>query len=668
MKPTDISALLSVGEPAVSPDGRSIAFVVTRVDDEANDYRSQVWLAAADGTSPPRPFTAGEHKDGHPAWSPDGTRLAFTSERGVAETAMSTLHVAPVDTGGEVVTLARLPESAAGLRWSPDGSQIAFTTRTRAERYASEDERRQPPRRLRRLFSRLDSVGFTADRPEHLYVVDADGTRPPRNLTPGEFQFTSPAWTPDSSALLVSAAAHDTWDLDLRVDIYAVDLDGERRLVTGTTGQYVTPSVSPDGSTVAFVGTDDADTYPRNMHVGVIGVAGGDHRWVSADLDRTFQPFPDHRAPHWLDDSSLLVSVEDRGNVHLYRLAADGASPPEGLWTGDGCVTGFDERAGTTALTVSTPTRPGELYVLEGGVARQITDLTAPFAKQADLQPYERFTVMSADRTTEIDAWILTPPGFDPAGSYPALINVHGGPFGQYANRFLDEFQIQAAAGYVVVWCNPRGSSGREESFGRSICGESLGGTGWGSVDYDDVMATVDQALKLFPAIDADRLGILGGSYGGYMTSWVIGHTDRFRAACSERAANNLLSLNSASDLASAFRTYLGKSHLDAPELYQAMSPISRVRDIITPLLIIHSEDDLRCPIEQAEQMFVALRILQRDVEFVRFPAESHELSRSGSPAHRRQRAEIVLEFFDRHLKAEKPADNPAQGARPADT
>ncbi len=657
MKPSDIGALLTVGEPAVSPDGRSIAFVVTRVDEEANDYRSQVWLAAADGASPPRPFTTGDHKDGHPTWSPDGSRLAFTSERGEGEKAKTTLHVAPVDTGGEVLTLARLQEGANGLRWSPDGHYIAFTTRTRADRYASEDERRQPPRRLTRLFSRLDNVGFTADRPEHLYVVDADGTQPPRNLTPGEFQFTSPTWTPDSSALLVSAAAHDTWDLDLRIDIYAVGLEGVRHPVTGTTGQYVTPSVSRDGSMVAFVGIDDADSYPRNMHVGVMAVEGGEHRWVSLALDRTFQPFPDHRAPHWLDDSSLLVSVEDRGNVHLYRLAADGSTSPEGLWTGEGCVTGFDERAGTTAFTLSAPTHPAELYVLEDGAARQLTSLTSAFSKQAELRPSEPFRVQSADRTTEIDAWILTPPGFDPAGSYPALVNVHGGPFAQYANRFFDEFQIQAAAGYVVVWCNPRGSSGREESFGRAISGQPLGGTGWGSVDYDDVMAVVDQALTSYPAIDGDRLGILGGSYGGYMTSWVVGHTDRFRAACSERAANNLLSLEWASDLASAFRLYMGKNHLEAPELYQAMSPIGQVRDIRTPLLIIHSENDLRCPIEQAEQMFVALRMLQQEVEFVRFPEESHELSRSGSPAHRRQRAEIILEFFDRHLKPDARRD-----------
>jgi dipeptidyl aminopeptidase/acylaminoacyl peptidase len=231
------------------------------------------------------------------------------------------------------------------------------------------------------------------------------------------------------------------------------------------------------------------------------------------------------------------------------------------------------------------------------------------------------------------------------------LVNVHGGPFTQYAERFFDEVQIQARAGYVVLWCNPRGGSGREESFGRAISGLPFGGTGWGSVDYDDVMAVVDHVVDSRSYVDRDRLGILGGSYGGYMTSWVIGHTDRFRAACSERAANNLLSLEWASDAAGAFRTYVGESHLEAPEMYTGMSPITYVRDINTPLLIVHSENDLRCPIEQAEQMFVGLRLQQKDVEFVRFPAESHELSRGGSPAHRRQRVEIILDFFGQHLK-----------------
>ena len=652
MRPSDISALLTVGQPAVSPDGRAVAFVVTRIDDEANDYRSQVWLASTDGTSPPRPFTAGEHKDANPAWSPDGSLLAFTAERGEGEKKKATVHVAPVHTGGEIVTLARLPEGAAGLRWSPDGRQIAFTTRTRAERYADEDEKKQPPRRITRLFSRLDTVGFTADRAEHVYVVPADGSSAPHNVTPGEFQFANPAWTPDSSTVVVSGAAHDTWDLDLNVDIHAIDLaSGHRRPLTGTTGRYTSPSVSPDGTNVAFLGTDDAETNPRNIHVGVIGVAGGEHRWVSAALDRTFEPYPEIGTPRWLDDATILVGVEDRGNVHLCRVAADGSTPPEGVWTGEGCVTGFDERAGAVAFTLSTPTRPGELYVLDRGTPRRLTNLTAAFAEQAELRPYEHFTVPAADGTVEIDAWILTPPDFDPTGSYPALVNVHGGPFTQYANRFFDEFQIQAGAGYVVLSCNPRGSSGREESYGRAICGPPLGGTGWGSVDYDDIMTVVDHALKSYPYLNPDRLGVLGGSYGGYMTSWIVGHTDRFRAACSERAANNLLSLDWASDVASAFRTYVGTNHLEAPELYQAMSPITHVREISTPLLIIHSEADLRCPIEQGEQMFVALRMLQRDVEFVRFPSESHELSRSGSPAHRRQRAELILEFFDKHLK-----------------
>ncbi|MGH3356904.1 MAG: S9 family peptidase [Nocardioidaceae bacterium] len=654
MLPSDLGSLITVGQPAVSPDGETVAFVVQRVDADENDYRSQVWLVPADGSTRPLPFTSGVHREANPVWSPDGDRLAFTSSRGEGEKVRVTLQVAPVLQGGELITLARVHDEVVNLRWSPDGRLLAFSARTRTDRYSEQDERKQPPRRITRLFSRLDNTGFTVDRPMHVYVVPADGSAPPSNLTPGDHEMVRPAWTPDSTTLLVAGATHDTWDLDLRADLHAIDVTtGERRAVTGTTGVFGQPSVSPDGKRVAFLGTDDAETFPRNSHVGVVDLSGGRHRWVSTAMDRTFEPFPDNQPPHWLDDRTLLSTVEDRGNTHLYRLSADGSTSPAPVWRGEGVVTAYDEAAGTVVMALSTPTRPGELYVLDppDGTARRLTDLTAGFATHARLREYERFTVPSMDRAVDIDAWLLTPPDFDRNGSYPMLVNVHGGPFTQYANRFFDEVQIQARAGYVVLWCNPRGGSGREESFGRAIAGPPLGGAGWGSLDFDDVMAVVDHVVESRSYVDGDRLGILGGSYGGYMTTWVVSHTDRFRAACSERAANNLLSLEWSSDAGGAFRTHVGASHLDAPEIYRAMSPITYVRDINTPLLVMHSENDLRCPIEQADQLFVAMRLLRKEVELVRFPAESHEMSRSGSPAHRRQRAEIILDFFGAHLK-----------------
>ncbi len=658
MLPCDLDHIITVGSPALSPDGRNVAFVVTRVDAEANEYRSQIWLADVDGAGAPYPFTSGEHKDSSPAWSPDGARLAFTSSRGKGERTKASLHVAPVRAGGEVVTLAKLQEGIDTPRWSPDGSTLAFTSRTPDERYSEQDEGRRPPRRITRLFSRRDSVGATSDRPRHVYVVASDGSGQLRNLTPGEYEFSGPSWTPDSTAVVVAGAAHDTWDLDQRSDLHAIDVaSGERWRLTGTTGVYDSPSVSPCGNRVAFVGTDDSETYPRNHHVAVKRIGEDQHTWVSRRLDRTFSPYPDAQAPIWLDDDTLLASVESRGDVHLYALAADGDLPPQPLWDGAGCVTGFDAAAGTVVFTLSTDTQPGELYVLEHHKPRRLTDVTVGFARGSRLQEPEHFTVPSTDGTVEVDAWLLRPADFEPDGSYPLLLNVHGGPFTQYANRFFDEVQIQARAGYAVLWCNPRGSSGREEAFGRAIAGPPLGGTGWGSVDFEDLMAVLDHALERYRFVDPERLGILGGSYGGYLTTWAVSHTDRFRAACSERAVNNLLTLECASDGAGAFRRMFGVSHLYNPERYLAQSPITYVRDIKTPLLIVHAEGDLRCPVEQADQLFVSMRLLGKEVEMVRFTGESHELSRSGTPAHRRQRAEIILEYFDRHLKAPAGAE-----------
>jgi dipeptidyl aminopeptidase/acylaminoacyl peptidase len=250
----------------------------------------------------------------------------------------------------------------------------------------------------------------------------------------------------------------------------------------------------------------------------------------------------------------------------------------------------------------------------------------------------------------------MAPVGAEAGRRYPTLLNVHGGPFTSYGNRFFDEFQIETGSGFGVLYCNPRGSSGYDEAWGRAVRwpeSELDPGSGWGGVDFDDVMACVEEGCRRFDWADPDRLGIMGGSYGGYMTSWAIGHTDRFKAACSERACNNLLTLETNSDIASSFRGIVGRTHLEDPAAYLRQSPVTYVAQMTTPVLILHSEDDLRCPMSQAEELFVALRMLGRDPVFVRFPGESHELSRSGSPRHRVERARLIMDWFTEKLGGE---------------
>jgi dipeptidyl aminopeptidase/acylaminoacyl peptidase len=646
-----IGNLVNAGGPCVSPDGSTVAFVVARVDTAKNKTFTQIWLAAADGATPANPLTGGDH-DSAPTWSPDGRSLAFVSTRSPKK-GESTLHVMPVATPGETRTIATMKEGIAAVAWSPDGRWIAFTCRTPHERYEAEDESWQAPRKIERFFSRLDNEGWVADRPQHAYVVAADGTGTPRNLTPGEFQHDSITWKADSSGLVLSAQRHDTWDTDFASALYSVSLDGDIAAMTGTTGSYGAPAVSPDGGRVAFLGTDDSQTYPQNVHVGVLPTTGGDHRWVSRQLDRTFVTSAGGGAPVWLDDNALLISAEDRGETHLYRVNTDGTAPVP-LTSGPISVHSFDAAGGTIAYAADTVVCASDIFVLDDGRPRRLTSFADSYRAVANPLTWERFAVPSEDGTAEIDAWIMRPAGFDAAATYPVLLNVHGGPHTQYGETLFDEAQMQAAAGFVVLMGNPRGGSGREESWGQSIMGPlhpKAPGLGWGTADVSDVLSVLDAALQRYPFCDANRVGMLGGSYGGFMATWLAGrHGERFKAICSERAVNNMLTEEFTADIATGFRVEIGPSFVDNPEEYRRVSPIQFARDIDVPMLIIHSENDLRCPINQAEELFVTLRLLGKDVTFYRFPGEGHELSRTGSPLHRRQRAEIILDFFAKHL------------------
>jgi dipeptidyl aminopeptidase/acylaminoacyl peptidase len=641
----------AVGQVAVSPDGRHVAFVVATTNLEKNTTSTLVWIDDA-------PVTAGAH-DANPTWSPDGRHLAFTSRRGEKQ-GDSTLHVLPVSATGEVRTLCTMPDGLDDVAWSPDGRTIAFTSRTRDERYDAESAAWQSPRKVERLFSRLNGEDWVFDRPMHVYAIAADGTGTPRNLTPGEFQHHGVSWLRDSSAIVTSAQRHDTWDRDRARDLYIVDAHGEGagdganvRALTSHDGAYGDPSVSPDGSLVAFVGSPDTSVYPQNDRVGVLPIDGEQHphtdiQWVSAGLDRTFHSTVGSRPPVWESDALLLATAEDRGATHLYRLHADGSAAPEPLTGGAVSVTSFDAAGGVIATARATVDHPAELYV---GDERR-TNVGDELA--GGLLEWEHFLAPTADGTDEIDAWIMRPADFDETKHYPVLLNVHGGPHSQYGEYFHDEFQMQATAGFVVVLGNPRGSSGRHTGWGQAIQGPNhptVPGPGWGTVDVDDVLAIIDTALDRYSFCDRARVGMLGGSYGGWMATWLAGHHgDRFRAFCSERAVNNATALELSSDISTAFNAVHGVNHLEDPDEYVRMSPITAVRNIDKPMLIIHSEEDWRCPIGQAEELWVALKLLGKEVDFYRFPGENHELSRSGSPLHRVQRAEIILDWFSERL------------------
>ncbi|MFN8470841.1 MAG: S9 family peptidase [Anaerolineae bacterium] len=678
ISPDDIYQLDWLEDAQLSPDGRWVAYVRVSADRLKNGYRRAIWVAATDGSTPPRQFTSGAASDSSPRWSPDGTRLAFQSTR---EGDKDQIFVLRFD-GGEARALTKLPNGARSPAWSPDGRRIAFLARLNADEQGREDrgEEMQPPRdkweaEARKLEERRKAeenvdprsltrlpyrsgVSFIDDRTSHIYIVDSNldaDDRTPRRLTSGKGNWSAPAWLPDGSALLATRE-HDPAkeSLFLGRAVFRVPLDGSAPTELagppftyaglGVGGTQIGPSASPDGRWIAALRKPEERATSQNTRLCILPAGGSEPRDLTLALDRSIFGY------QWTAEGSLLALVEDSGDTSVRRVTLDGVV--DTVVGGTRIVDDFAASSnGGIAFIASQPDCPSDLWVrAPDGEESRLTEIHAKLLAERQVIIPQEIRYAAPDGL-EIQGWVLYPPGFDPNGKYPLGVFIHGGPHTMWGPSFRTlwpDWQAAAGQGYVVFFCNPRGSEGYGQAFQIALH------DGWGENDYRDILAGIE-AVVARGGIDTERICVTGGSYGGFMTTWLIGHDQRFRAAVAQRGVYHLMSFYGTSDAYELIENeFSGEPWQEVDKLWRH-SPLAHAPNIHTPLLILHADLDYRAPISDAEQLFGMLRRLGRTVEMVRYPREGHELTRSGEPSHRVDHLRRILDWWGQHAPA--PAD-----------
>jgi dipeptidyl aminopeptidase/acylaminoacyl peptidase len=642
-----------LADAQISPDGSRVAYVVRTVDRDNNTYRSAIWSVPFDGGTPMR-LTSGGGQDAQPRWSPDGRTLAFVSDRsapqGNGKRKPKNIFVLSLS-GGEARQLTTGDDDCGDLVWSPDGKCIAFTRKDPKPKDAEDDGGIRVWDRLR---YKTDE-GFLLDgRRRHVWVVDiAQGGA--RRVTDGDWDDLQPSWSPDGSLIAFVSNRTDDRETNTVADIHVANVTGGGWRVTDGRGSYGNPRFSADGSEIACYGVATAvGSSAKNVKLFVFPARGGAGRDLLGAWDRTVGStvMSDMRAqvqtlpPTWSADRSKVIFVgSDQGTANVYSApAAGGAVKAETMGSHQIVSLSLANDATRFAAVYGDATDPGNVVAGElGGTMRKLTSLNAPLLGSRFIAKPERVEFTGADGW-KIEGWLLKPRGFDAARKWPLVLEVHGGPHGAYGHGFFHEFQLLAGRGYAVLFTNPRGSHAYGERFSEACVGD------WGGKDYEDLMAGVDHALT-WSWVDPKRLYVTGGSYGGFMTNWIVGHTDRFRAAATQRSISNNVSAFGVSDIGWHFWGYeMGEaSPWKDPQRLIERSPLTYAPKVKTPLLILHAERDLRCPIEQAEQFFTALRLHGVETQFVRFPEDNHDLTRGGKPRKRVEHAKRIADWFDAH-------------------
>lgn len=668
MRPEDLDLLRTAAAPSLSPDGRVAVTAVSRPSTDADRYPSSLWVVPTDG-SPARRLTSGPG-DSAPVVSPDGRFVAFlrAPTKGAPQVAVVGLA------GGEPVVLTDHRTGGGAPRWSPAGDRLVYSARVPEQgRYGTEDDvapDAEPPRLVTTNTYKLDGLGYTRDRHEHLFVLDAAEVLgvlddpaadlpslplEPRQVTDGDHDDRAPAWSPDGRWVAFVSDRHEGNDDDLRAGVYRVSPDGgevhpvalgdlsadQVEWVDGHRLVLVAGDVGAEG--LQFVGAN-----PGLFGVDLPGDLTGPADAVRlTDLDTDLGE-PGSRVA--VVGDHVLASVRDRGAVRLVRLALDAppGTAPEMVVGGERLVRGVAATpdGGTVAVVVSTPDRSGDLGVVEDGDVRLLTDLTEPLRRTGRLRPLHELQAVSPDGYP-VHGWTVLP---DPAehgeGPYPVLLTIHGGPYTMYGWSLFDEAQVYAGAGYAVLLSNPRGSAGYGRDHGLAVKGA------FGEKDADDVLAFLDHALEQDAQhLDAARVGVMGGSYGGYLTALLTTRTERFVAAIVERGYLDPETFAGSSDIGWFFPA----QYHGAVEAMRAQAPMTHVDKVRTPTLVIHSEADWRTPVDQGERWYAALRRQGVETELLLFPGEGHELTRSGRPKHRLARFQHVLRWWEKHLPVSPP-------------
>jgi dipeptidyl aminopeptidase/acylaminoacyl peptidase len=697
IEPADLYALRVPTDPRLSPDGRLVSFTVQSSAPRHDGYRHAVWLAPSDGSAPGRQVTLGAKHDRRARFSPDGRTLAFLSDRRpVVEEEpdapppdqredSTQVHLLPLE-GGEARRLTNLPRGVDAFEWSPDGSRLAVLSASVGATRAEDDRRRRkrqpkpgdPPdsdyHYLDRLGFMFNAAGFVYNQVAQLWIVDV-ATGAARRLTDGRGPVESPAWSPDGRRIAFAANRGATRDLAWLSTIWVSDVEtgAETQVTGGRRSFFDRPAWLPDGRSILALGHrfpaaggSRNDVWRFAADGSEAGPDGGRDLSARHDLmpgaalGSDLTPEEPARLIPSSDGASVLLTAPIRGSYELWRLdLADGAL--ERLTAGSHYLSGWDAvpagrgRATRVAFVLSSPTATPDVHVLDVVAGRRRAPLTPAHARRvsamnddalADVRLIEPEEHWSSVDGREIQGWYLPPTRPRGArGPAPLVLEIHGGPHTLYGWAPTLEFQVLGAAGIGVYYANPRGSEGYGQAFNAANFAD------WGDGPTRDVLAGVD-ALVAEGRADPERLGVTGGSYGGYLTSWIVGHTDRFRAAITCRSVNDLTSQMTTGDIAGPEfgRLELGAAPWEDPDLYRALSPVTYARNIRTPLLIQHSEKDLRTPIGQAEELFSVLRSLRRPVRMMRVPEETHELTRSGTPFRRVENLVQVRAWFRHYL------------------